>query len=104
MGRSRSPVQRLRHGLKLTLVGVVIGLATAFGATRFIASLLFVSPTDGLTFTAISALLAVSPWSPAFCRRAAPRGLTRWWRFVACAEASPLRKLFVLPPKVCASA
>jgi putative ABC transport system permease protein len=60
LGAAHADVLRmvLRHGLKLTLVGVVIGLATAFGATRFIASLLFVSPTDGLTFTAISALLA----------------------------------------------
>jgi putative ABC transport system permease protein len=48
----------LRHGLKLTLLGVAIGLAAAFGVTRLIASLLFVSPTDGLTFTAISVLLA----------------------------------------------
>lgn len=38
---------------------VVVGLATAFGATRLIASLLFVSPTDARTFSAISALLAV---------------------------------------------
>jgi putative ABC transport system permease protein len=48
----------LRHGLRLTLLGVSIGLAAAFAVTRLIASLLFVSPTDGLTFTAISALLA----------------------------------------------
>jgi putative ABC transport system permease protein len=37
---------------------VVIGLAAAFGATHLIASLLFVSPTDGVTFASISALLA----------------------------------------------
>jgi hypothetical protein len=42
----------------LTLLGVSIGLAAAFAVTRLIASLLFVSPTDGLTFTAINALLA----------------------------------------------
>jgi putative ABC transport system permease protein len=48
----------LRHGLKLTLLGVAIGLVAAFGVTRLIASLLYVSPTDGLTFTAISVLLA----------------------------------------------
>jgi predicted permease len=60
LGAAHADVLRmvLRHGLKLTLVGVVVGLATAFGATRLIASLLFVSPTDGLTFSAISALLA----------------------------------------------
>ena len=60
LGAAHADVLRmvLRHGLKLTLVGVAIGLGTAYGATRFIASLLFVSPTDGLTFIAISALLA----------------------------------------------
>jgi putative ABC transport system permease protein len=60
LGAARAEVLRmvLRHGLKLTILGVALGLAAAFGATRLIASLLFVSPTDGLTFAAISALLA----------------------------------------------
>ena len=60
LGAAHADVLRmvLRHGLKLTLLGVAIGLATAFGVTRLIASLLYVSPTDGLTFTAISLLLA----------------------------------------------
>ncbi len=49
----------LRHGLRLTVLGVAIGLAVAFGVTRLIANLLFVSPIDGVTFTAISALLAI---------------------------------------------
>jgi predicted permease len=48
----------LRHGLKLTLLGVVIGLVVAFGTTRLIANLLYVSHTDSLTFAGISALLA----------------------------------------------
>jgi putative ABC transport system permease protein len=61
LGAAHADVLRmvLRHGLKLTLLGVAVGLAAAFGTTRLIASLLFVSPTDGLTFAAISALLAV---------------------------------------------
>jgi predicted permease len=60
LGAAHADVLRmvLRHGLRLTLLGVSIGLAAAFAVTRLIASLLFVSPTDGLTFTAISALLA----------------------------------------------
>jgi predicted permease len=60
LGAAHADVLRmvLRHGLKLTLLGVAIGLAAALGATRLIASLLSVSPTDGLTFGAISALLA----------------------------------------------
>jgi putative ABC transport system permease protein len=60
LGAAHADVVRmvLRHGLTLTLLGVAIGLAAAFGLMRLIASLLFVSPTDGLAFTAISALLA----------------------------------------------
>ena len=60
LGAAHADVLRMvmRHGLKLTVLGVAVGLAAAFGVTRSIASLLYVSPTDSLTFTAISALLA----------------------------------------------
>jgi putative ABC transport system permease protein len=48
----------LGHGMKLTLLGVVIGLALAFGLTRLMETMLFgVAPTDATTFTAISVLL-----------------------------------------------
>ena len=49
LGADRAPVLRLvlTQGLRLTLVGVVIGLAAAFGMTRVLASLLFgVRPSD----------------------------------------------------------
>jgi predicted permease len=46
------------QGLKLTLIGVVIGLAGALALTRFLSSLLFgVTPTDPLTFIAVSLIL-----------------------------------------------
>jgi len=49
----------LGQGLKLTLVGVAIGLAGAFALTRVISSLLYnISPTDPLTFVCVSLLLA----------------------------------------------
>jgi len=49
----------LGQGLKLTLIGVAIGLAGAFALTRVISSLLYdVSPTDPLTFLCVSLLLA----------------------------------------------
>jgi predicted permease len=45
--------------LKLTLVGLGIGLAGALGLTRFLSSLLYgVKPSDPLTFFAVSLLLA----------------------------------------------
>jgi predicted permease len=60
----------LRQGLKLTLIGVALGLTVAFALTRWMESLLFrVRPTDALTFGAIAvALLSVALmacWIPA---------------------------------------
>jgi len=50
----------LRQGLKLTVIGLAIGLAGAMAATRVIRSLLYdVSPTDPLTFICVALLLAV---------------------------------------------
>jgi putative ABC transport system permease protein len=46
------------HGLKLTLVGTGIGLMCAIGLTHFLSSLLYaVTPTDPLTFAAVSFVL-----------------------------------------------
>jgi len=48
----------LGHGMKLTLIGVGIGLVLAFGSTRLMETMLFgVKPTDAATFTVISVLL-----------------------------------------------
>jgi predicted permease len=48
----------LGHGLKLTIIGAVLGLAGAFLATRAITSVLYgVSATDPLTFGGVSVLL-----------------------------------------------
>jgi len=45
-------------GLRLAAIGVAIGLALAFGLTRFIASFLFgVKPTDPMTYAAVAAAL-----------------------------------------------
>jgi predicted permease len=49
----------VRHGLRLTAVGVALGLAAAAAATRGLSRLLVgVSPTDPLTFAAVAAVLA----------------------------------------------
>jgi predicted permease len=49
----------LRQGLKLTGIGLFIGLAGALAATRVIRSFLYdVSPTDPLTFVCVALLLA----------------------------------------------
>jgi putative ABC transport system permease protein len=50
----------VKHGSKLILIGLVIGLALAFALTRWIASLLFgVTAKDPFTFIAVSVLLAL---------------------------------------------
>jgi ABC-type antimicrobial peptide transport system permease subunit len=49
----------LLNGAKLTLLGVVIGLAASFGLTRLLTSLLFgVSPIDARVFVSIPILLS----------------------------------------------
>ncbi len=58
------------QGLKLVTLGLVIGLAVAFAATRALKSLLYgVSATDPLTFIAVTLLLGVvtllACWIPA---------------------------------------
>jgi putative ABC transport system permease protein len=48
----------LGQGMKLALIGVGIGLLSAFGLTRLMETMLFgVEPTDATTFAGISALL-----------------------------------------------
>jgi putative ABC transport system permease protein len=58
------------QALKLTLLGVIVGLAGAFGVTRFMQGMLFnVSATDPPTFTIVCVVLALSgviaAWLPA---------------------------------------
>jgi putative ABC transport system permease protein len=60
LGAERRDVLRMviGQGLKLALVGVVIGVASALALTRFLSSLLYgVKPTDPLTFVAVSLIL-----------------------------------------------
>jgi putative ABC transport system permease protein len=62
LGAQRRHVLRLvvGQGMLLTVIGIAVGLAGAFGATRWLSTLLYeVSPTDWQTFTAIPVALAV---------------------------------------------
>jgi predicted permease len=64
----------LRHGGALAGIGVALGLAGAWGASRFIATLLTgIRPTDLLTYAGVSLLLAAIALAAAFvpARRAA---------------------------------
>jgi putative ABC transport system permease protein len=48
----------IRNGLTLTLIGVVLGMGGAMALTRLMSTLLFgVTPTDKLTFLAVSGVL-----------------------------------------------
>jgi putative ABC transport system permease protein len=72
LGAQKSDVLGLiiHGGLRLALVGVVIGLIGAFALTRYLSSLLFsVKATDPLTFLAVAAGLTgvalLASWIPA---------------------------------------
>jgi putative ABC transport system permease protein len=59
------------EGMKMSLAGMVVGIAAALGITRVMASLFIgVSPTDPLTFVGITILFLVvalaAAWLPAF--------------------------------------
>jgi putative ABC transport system permease protein len=61
LGAQRRDVLRLvlGHGLRLVLCGLAAGLVASFALTRLLADLLYgVTPTDPLTFAAVSLLLA----------------------------------------------
>lgn len=60
LGADRRAVVRLvvGEGMKVVAIGIAVGLALAFAATRALASLLFgVSPLDGITFIAAALIL-----------------------------------------------
>ncbi len=61
LGAQRAEVLSLvlKRGMLLGLIGVIVGLAGALSLTRFLSGLLFgVTPTDPITFGAVSLLLA----------------------------------------------
>ena len=63
LGAARADVQRLIMGqaTRLTLMGVGIGLAAAYGLTRFMVNQLFgVRPDDPPTFVVVTVILAAS--------------------------------------------
>jgi ABC-type antimicrobial peptide transport system permease subunit len=62
LGAQRADVLRmiLGQGIKMTALGVLIGLVAALGLTRLMSKLLFgVSASDPVTFTAVALLLAL---------------------------------------------
>ena len=72
LGADRSRIRSLVvwHGMRLAIVGVLLGIAAAFGLTRFIASFLFgVKTWDPLVFVTVPVLLSLvallAVWMPA---------------------------------------
>jgi putative ABC transport system permease protein len=76
LGAERNDVLKLviRQGFRLTVIGVVLGVAGGLALTRYLASLLYgVKPTDPLTFCAVAAVLVAVALCATFipARRAA---------------------------------
>lgn len=76
LGAQRGDVMRMvvGDGMRLVVIGMVIGLALALGATRVMRTFLFdVSPSDGVTFVAVAVLLAATAFLASYlpARRAA---------------------------------
>jgi putative ABC transport system permease protein len=72
LGAQKNDVLRLviKQGMKLSVIGIVIGLVASLALTRLINSLLYgVSPTDLPTFAGIALLLSLvallACWIPA---------------------------------------
>jgi len=72
LGADRTAIRKLVvwHGMRLALIGIVLGIAAAFGLTRFLASLLFgVKSWDPMVFIAtpliLTAVALLAVWLPA---------------------------------------
>jgi putative ABC transport system permease protein len=72
LGADRATIRNLVvwHGMKLAVVGVVLGIAASFGLTRLIASFLFgVKSWDPIVFVVVpvilSAVALLAVWLPA---------------------------------------
>ncbi len=72
LGADRTAIRKLVvwHGMRLTLLGVVLGIGAAFGLTRFLASFLFgVKSWDPAVFISVPLILAsvslLAVWLPA---------------------------------------
>jgi predicted lysophospholipase L1 biosynthesis ABC-type transport system permease subunit len=72
LGADRSTIRKLVvwHGMRLAIVGVVVGIAASFGLTRLIASFLFgVKSWDPIVFVSVPIVLAsvalLAVWLPA---------------------------------------
>jgi putative ABC transport system permease protein len=69
LGATRGEVQRMIviQGFRLTLLGVVVGLAASLGTSRLIATMLInVSPTDVVTFVAVPVVLSIAALAASF--------------------------------------
>ena len=96
LGAQRRDVLKMAvgQGLKLVLIGVAVGLASAFVLTRVMASLLFgVSATDPVTFITISLVLISVALAAAIFPRSGRRGSIRWWRSGTVADILALSDL-----------
>jgi hypothetical protein len=95
LGAGSARIRRsvLGRGALLAGSGLAIGLAGAWGLSRFISTLLFgITPFDVSTYAASAAALAAWRWPAPTCRLTGRRRWTRWWRFDT-SETEPVERL-----------
>jgi ABC-type antimicrobial peptide transport system permease subunit len=69
LGANRGKIMRLilGHGMRLAIIGTVVGLGAAYGLTRLLAKFLFgVKPSDPLAFSLVAVILVVVTLLAAF--------------------------------------
>jgi hypothetical protein len=76
----------VRQAMTLAVVGIVVGLAAAYGLTRFLASLLYsVKPTDPVVFGSVTVLFTGVAFLASYLPARRALQVDPWWR-CGCSE------------------
>ena len=103
LGASTGSVLRLvlGQGLRLTGLGLVLGLVGSFAGTRLLTTMLFeVKPNDPLVYLAVWYCSGSSAWLPAIFRRDAHPGSIRWPQFDRNRPARQRRREQIRPKDI----
>jgi hypothetical protein len=75
--REENRVMVLLQGVRLAIIGLAVGLAGAFAASRLLSKMLFsVKPNDPLTYGAVAGLMALATLTASYVPARRARGST----------------------------